>query len=271
MKMWSTGSGGPMSAGRRDRTALVFRTRTWHRWRRCIRTQLNAQTDAVLRLVSRRHQCHIFLIAQREKIGYGLRSRRRNMILAIAGVSIDSKMAIPLWMPVGSPIPVREFALELFGFGRSGKGAHRGLSSRDYSGYRIEVSRSHEALMFDGGIANALCQTELALLQLRVSRHSRTRIFVCQLKHCQVERVESGERDKLEFVTHLAEFTLEFCDLTVGELGLPIEGWRAVVCQLFVRELCVDCIRKPAGFLQIRLRRFAPDQVCIASVGESAR
>src|SRR5438046_504707 len=91
----------------------------------------------------------------------------------------------------------------------------------------VEVSRPDEALVLDRAVALLLFEPELALLEFRVGGHAALAVSERKLIGGKIERVEAGERDELELVSHGAEFLLEAGDGGVVELLLPVEGRRA--------------------------------------------
>ncbi len=78
--------------------------------------------------------------------------------------------------------------------------------------------------MRDGAVAEFLCG-KLFLLQLGVRSHAGLCVAACQVEHGHIQRVEACERDKLEFVAHLAQLLLKIRDGHVIQLLLPIERW----------------------------------------------
>src|SRR5437016_8945142 len=69
-----------------------------------------------------------------------------------------------------------------------------------------------------GCTVSMLFGRELRLLQLRIRLHSSIAIASRELKHAVIERVETGQGDELEFVTHRPQFTLELCDTFTIEM-----------------------------------------------------
>ena len=57
---------------------------------------------------------------------------------------------------------------------------------------------------------------KLALLQVGVGVHAVDAVCPGKLEHGQVEGVEAGEGDELEFVTHLTQPALERGDLLIA-------------------------------------------------------
>jgi hypothetical protein len=112
---------------------------------------------------------------------------------------------------------------------------------------------------------------ELRFLQFHERRHLTARVAVRQIEHAVVETVESGQGDELELVAHRAQLALEASDRCIVEVLFPVERRRAVVRQHLVREPGVDRIGKRLGEVEIGLAGFAPKQIGIGSVSESAR
>src|SRR5262249_13188254 len=102
---------------------------------------------------------------------------------------------------------------------------------------------------------------EFRLLQYRIRRHPVVAIISSSIKHACVERVKSSERDELKFIAHRTELALKLCDTSTVQFFLPIKRWRTIVSQQLVRELHVHALGESFCFRQIRLARFAPDQV----------
>ena len=69
--------------------------------------------------------------------------------------------------------------------------------------------------MLHRAVCVLLSHGELALLQLRISRHAATRVFPRQLEDGEVQRMEAGQGHELEFVAHVAQLALELCDFTI--------------------------------------------------------
>src|SRR6185436_1559274 len=104
----------------------------------------------------------------------------------------------------------------------------RGLAARHDLRDLVEVARADFALVLDRG-EPLLRGGELLLLQLDERAHVVARIAVRELEHRVVERMESGQRDELEFVAHGAELALELGDRRVVEVAFPVERRRAVI------------------------------------------
>src|SRR3989454_10239234 len=80
--------------------------------------------------------------------------------------------------------------------------------------------------------------------------------------------MERRQRDELELVTHAAELLLERGDLGLGEVFLPVEGRRTVVREQLAGESGVHRLREAAGLLDVGLRGFEPQEVCVQRVRE---
>ena len=113
---------------------------------------------------------------------------------------------------------------ELMFFGGAFHRAGGNIAASDGGLDGVEISRTHEGLVLDGAEAHCLFHFKFMLLQLHKSRHAVAGVAVREFEHAGIERVESGECDELEFVTHLSQFFLECSDLFVVEFALPVEG-----------------------------------------------
>src|SRR4051812_4419319 len=82
--------------------------------------------------------------------------------------------------------------------------------------------------------------------------------------------METRQRDELEFVAHRAEFALELGNCVVVQLALPVERRRTVVSQHLAGELLMNSLGKMTSFIQVRLARFAPDQISIRRISQAA-
>ena len=111
---------------------------------------------------------------------------------------------------------------------------------------------------------------EFSFLQLDESAHLPARIAVGEVEHRIIQRMEAGQGDELEFITVAGDFLLEFGDGGVVEILLPVEARRAVVSQQLARKLRVDGFGELARELQVRLAGFAPDQVGVRRVSQTA-
>src|SRR5438045_8911413 len=69
-----------------------------------------------------------------------------------------------------------------------------------------------------GRAVSMLFRRELRLLQFRIGLHSSIAIASREVKHAVIERVETGQGDELEFVTHRPQFTLKLCDTSAIEM-----------------------------------------------------
>src|SRR5277367_7146566 len=124
--------------------------------------------------------------------------------------------------------------------------------------------------MLDSFVTESLLACEFLFLQAAVGGHAVLPVIARQLKHGKIQRVESRERDELEFVTHSAEFTLEFRDGGVIEILAPVEGRRAIVSQHFVRIPGMYRFGELARFAEMRPGGFAPHQIGIRRVREAS-
>ena len=84
-----------------------------------------------------------------------------------------------------------------------------------------------------------------------------------------VERVEPGQRDKLEAVPEGAELLLERRDLRLVHRAAPVEAGRAVVGQELPGELGVDGGGEIAGLVEVRGRGLDPEEVGVGGIGEA--
>src|SRR4029078_655361 len=109
------------------------------------------------------------------------------------------------------------------------------------------------------------------LLQFGIRRHAPLAIAARELEHAEIERMESGEGDELEFVTHRAKFALEFRDRRIVEFRFPVEGGRTVVGEWFAGEFFAKLFSELLCFTDIRRGSFKPKQVGIGRVTECAR
>src|SRR5882762_6030128 len=90
-------------------------------------------------------------------------------------------------------------------------------------------------------------------------------------KHAVVQRVETCERDELEFVAHRAQFPLKFRYGCEVELLLPVKRRRAVVGQKLVGKLRFHSFGEALRLSQTWRARFTPDHVGIRSIADGAR
>ena len=89
-----------------------------------------------------------------------------------------------------------------------------------------------------------------------------------KLEHSVIKAVEASESDKLEFVIHRAEFSLEGSDGRLIQIGAPVEGGRTVVCEQLTGELAVNSARKLTRLFEIGLGRLPPKNVSMAGEGQ---
>jgi len=69
-----------------------------------------------------------------------------------------------------------------------------------------------------GRTVSMLFGRELRLLQFRTRLHSSIVTALHELKHAVIERVETGQGNELELVTHRPQFTLKLCDTSAIEM-----------------------------------------------------
>ncbi len=112
---------------------------------------------------------------------------------------------------------------------------------------------------------------ELSLLQFGVGRHAAVAIAVRELEHRIVERVEAGESDELELVAHGPDLALEPGDGRLVELGLPVEGGRAVIGHHLAGEALLDRLGESLRVVEIGVRGLPPDEIGLVGIGEAAR
>src|SRR5690349_6102648 len=112
---------------------------------------------------------------------------------------------------------------------------------------------------------------KLRRLKLRISAHARLAILARKLKHREVERVETGERDELKLVAHQSELFLKLRNRALVELLLPVERRRAIVREQLAGKLLVNRVRKTGRVFEIRFRRLTPDDVRVRRVSKRAR
>ena len=55
-------------------------------------------------------------------------------------------------------------------------------------------------------------------MQFRTRLHSSIATALRELKHAEIERVETGQGNELEFVAHRLQFTLKLCDTSAIEM-----------------------------------------------------
>src|SRR5688500_9900055 len=102
--------------------------------------------------------------------------------------------------------------LELLSLGGTLECQRRAVAARDDLGHVIEIRGPHLALVPRGRVALTL-GLYLALLQLGVRSHPALLIATRQLEHAVVQRMEAGQRDELELVTHRPQLALEAGDV----------------------------------------------------------
>jgi len=64
---------------------------------------------------------------------------------------------------------------------------------------------------------------KLLFLEVRVRRHAGFAVVAGKLEHAEVERVEPGQCDELEFVSHTGQLGLEAGNGLLVQLLAPIE------------------------------------------------
>ena len=92
--------------------------------------------------------------------------------------------------------------VKLVFLGRPAQCRSRGCPFGNNAGDLVEVSGSNLALMTRRGIAVPFA-LEFPLLKIRVRAHSARIEIPGEFKHAVVEGVETGQRNELEFITHL--------------------------------------------------------------------
>src|SRR6516164_1439149 len=83
--------------------------------------------------------------------------------------------------------------------------------------------------------------------------------------------MKSGQSYELELISHHAKLPLEPADRGVIQFLLPVERWRAIVSQQFVRMMFVDTLGKAFGLCQVWFAGFAPEQVDVRGVANRTR
>jgi hypothetical protein len=111
---------------------------------------------------------------------------------------------------------------------------------------------------------------QLRLLQLRVCRHAAVAVAVRQREHGVVERMEAGQGDELEPVTHGTQLALEARDRHVVEVLSPVERRRAVVGQQLAGERLVDALGELPRLGHVGRRGLAPEHVGVRRVRPGA-
>src|SRR5687767_13905928 len=122
----------------------------------------------------------------------------------------------------------RGFGEELLVLGRPMQRRRGRLARLDHLRHVVEIAGADFPLVLDRGEA-ALGRGELLLLQLDEGGHVVARVAVGEVEHAVVQRMEAGERDELELVSHGAQLALEPGDGRAVEVLLPVERRRAVV------------------------------------------
>ncbi len=82
--------------------------------------------------------------------------------------------------------------------------------------------------MFGSGISAAL-GCKFLFLQPDLGRHTLVGVLVGQVAHAVVERVKTGQRNKLELIAHSIEFTLTLGNGRVVQVFLPVKRRRAII------------------------------------------
>ena len=98
----------------------------------------------------------------------------------------------------------------------AGSGSHQNF---------IEIPGPNKALVFDSRVAIAALQAKFMLLEARVGSHAFQRILMRQFEHAGIQRVETGQSDELELVSHFAQLLLEAGDGLIVQVAAPVEGW----------------------------------------------
>ncbi len=150
--------------------------------------------------------------------------------------------------------------MELFFLSRTSQCSHRRCPTLDHGGHVVEVASAHFLLVRHEGVAFAGV-SEFLLLQFHVGGHVVAGVVVRQVEHAVPHVVDAGQGDELVLVAHGRQLALELGDGGVVQVLLPVEGRRAVVRQDLVPVFLLDCFGEAAGFVQVRLGSFAPDQV----------
>src|SRR5262249_40988120 len=106
-----------------------------------------------------------------------------------------------------------------------GRAGQRG-SGRSAAGYRlrygVEITCADEGLVLDGAVTAIGFGGEFRLLQARVSGHAVFAVIPSEVEHAEVERVEPGQRDELEFVANPPQLRLEAGDGLGVQFLLPV-------------------------------------------------
>src|SRR5579884_4449722 len=79
------------------------------------------------------------------------------------------------------------------------------------------------------------------------------------------------QRDELKLVAEFVQRLAKLRDALLIELFLPVERGRTVVCKQLAGKLRVHRRCEFAGFIEVRFRRLAPNQVRVRRIRESPR
>ena len=82
--------------------------------------------------------------------------------------------------------------------------------------------------------------------------------------------MEPCEGYELKLVSHAGQFGLETRDGFIVELLSPVKTRRTIVSQHFPGILRVDCVSELLGLLQIWFGGFAPQQIGVRRIGQTA-
>src|SRR5499426_967350 len=136
---------------------------------------------------------------------------------------------------------------------RAGQRRRGRSAASDRLRYGVEITRAYEGLVFDGAVAVLGFGGEFRLLQARVSGHAVFPVIPSQVEHAEVERVETGQRNELEFVAHPPQLRLEALDGLGVQLLLPVERRRAIVSQELSRKFGADRLGELSRLAEVRL------------------
>jgi hypothetical protein len=139
---------------------------------------------------------------------------------------------------------------ELLALGRAGQRS-RGCVRADRGRDQVEVAGADLALVASRGVAVCL-GGELGVLQFHIGGHAPLGVAAGEGEHGLVQRVEAGQGDELELVSHRAELALELRDGVGVQVRAPVERRRAVVGEHLVRVDVLDRLGELAGDLQVR-------------------
>src|SRR5471032_2376673 len=171
--------------------------------------------------------------------------------------------------PVRNGRLFRRRSVELFFFSRTGQRGDRRRAALNHGGHVVEVAGAHFLLVSYEGVTLGGV-SEFLLLQLHIGGHVVAGVVVRQVEHAVPHVVDAGQGNELVLVAHGGQFALELGDGRVVQVLLPVEGRRAVVGQQLVRVFLLDGLGEAAGFVQVRLGGFTPDQVGVRRVGQAA-